>query len=57
MRQEIDALTRQLNMHQSRVGNALNLLRLVNCGNLDQAKVNMAILQLEDIDKRRSEGA
>lgn len=47
------SLQRQLNGFQSPVRNALNLLRLVNCGNLDQAKINQAILELEDIDKRR----
>lgn len=52
-----EALTRQLNGHQAHVRNALTLLRAVNCGNLDQAKIRQAILELEDIDKRRGANA
>jgi len=37
----------------SRVRNALNYLALVNCGNLCQAYINCAVLELKDIDKRR----
>jgi len=57
MRDEIEALQRQLNGFQSHVRNALNLMRLVNCGNLDQAKINQAIVELESIDKRRRDHA
>lgn len=54
MRLEIDSLKRQLNSFQAPIRNALNLLRLVNCGHVDQAKVNQAISVLEDIDKRKA---
>lgn len=37
-----------------RVRNALAYLRLVNTSNVDQAYINCAKLELEDIDKRRS---
>ncbi len=37
----------------SRVRNALSYLNLVNCGNVDQAKIECAKLELLDIDRRR----
>ncbi len=44
-----EALTRQINGFQSRVGNALRLLKNVHCGNTSQALVNHAQLELGDV--------
>ena len=62
---EIDALKKELynvRNHWSqyntsffaRVRNAINYLALVNCGNLCQAYINCAVLELKDIDRRRN---
>lgn len=46
---------RRANSYQAPVRNALTLLRDVNCGNVDDAKISMARLVLEDADKKRCE--
>ena len=53
--EQLQITQRQLNGFQARVRNALNYLELVNCGNVDRAKIECAKLELLDIDRRRGE--
>lgn len=52
--QEIDKLKRTLANYEIRSHNALEFLRLVNCGNVDQGKVASAIAELNDIQRSKT---
>lgn len=61
MRSELDAKDqviekqkRQLALYEIKTHNALQFLDLVNCGNTDQAKVQCAIQELNDIFRQRA---
>jgi hypothetical protein len=52
--QENDRLKRALAVYEIRAHNALEFLRLVNCGNVDQAKIACAVAELNDINRLQS---